>query len=116
MSENKEGEFKRQLAQLLASKRETPNGVTLQASIDISLALVDKALQDFPFHVYFDNVVGGENHYSFHLKNKPESYPSNTDEITREVAEWLERWFFGVKKKTGLYLVNRDKTKTEKKL
>jgi len=76
--------------------------------------ILDKVAESCPFNIYFDNAIGGENHYSFHLKNKPGSYPSDTDEITREIAEWIERWFFGIKEKKGLYLVNRSETKTGK--
>jgi hypothetical protein len=61
-----EGEFKKNFAEMLALRRETETGVTLQDAIDISLELVQKALQDFPFNIYFDNAIGGKNHYSAH--------------------------------------------------
>jgi hypothetical protein len=74
--------------------------------------LIDDATADFPFNIYFDNAVGGENHYSFCKKGG--SQIEDISEVTRGVAEWLERNFYGVKEKKGLYLVNRDDSKTSK--
>ncbi len=73
---------------------------------------VDEAIADFPFKIYFDNQIGGENDYTFfsikELAKNPEADPATEDEIRRGVAEWLEKWFYGVKPKDGLYLVTRE--------
>ena len=109
MSEN-EGEFKKQLVDLLASRRDAPEFITVHDSMDISLAVVDKALQDFPFTIFFNSSMGGENSYSFYLKNKPERVEErNAAVIMRGVAEWLERWFIGKSDSAELHLVNPDK-------
>lgn len=71
--------------------------------------LLDEAKADFPFRIYFDNHLDDQNHYSFFSKaeiaKNPETYPASEDEVLRGVAEWLERQFFGVKPKNGLYCV-----------
>ena len=80
------------------------------------LELFDEAKDDFPFLIFFN----GENSYSFDSKKTIAEKGDDTDieedfdEIKREVAEWLEKWFFGTKEKKGLYLVNPDDSKTEK--
>ena len=112
MTKNSEGKLKKQLHDLFHNS--AVDDSRIHGRLD---EILDETTKDLPFNIYFDNDLDGENHYSFHLKSKKsENFPSDVDEVTREVAEWLERWFFGVKKKTGLYLVNRDKTKTEKRL
>ena len=75
-----------------------------------AIAILDEAAKEFSFNVYFDNHVDGENNYSFCKPGGNEI--TDVTEITRGVAEWLERWFFGRKEKKGLYLVNRDNSKT----
>jgi hypothetical protein len=74
--------------------------------------LMEDVKADFPFKIYFDNKVDGENHYSF---TKPGgSEITDIDEITIGVTEWLEKWFFGTKEKTGHSLINRRENKKEK--
>ena len=69
--------------------------------------VVNQLKVDFPFNVYFDNAIGGENHYSFCKPGGEEI--TDIEEITRGVAEWLEKWFYGTKEKNGLYWVNKEK-------
>jgi hypothetical protein len=104
-----EGEFKKQLIQLLASKRDATEDITVHDSMNISLVVVNNALRDFPFMIFFNESINGQNNYSFYLKTKPESVePEKIDVITQEIAKWLELWFFGKTDKEGFYLINPD--------
>src|SRR5450759_4702329 len=70
---------------------------------DQAVAILDEAAEEFPFNVYFDNAIDGDPCYSFCKKGG--SQITDINEVTRGVAEWLERNFYGVKEKKGLYRV-----------
>jgi len=114
----KQGLIQKELDKVFAQNNVTAHEMGMTNALLLSsqqlkiYQLMEDVKADFPFKIYFDNKVDGENHYSF---TKPGGNQiTDVDEINRGVAEWLEKWFFGTKEKTGLYVVNRPKTKAEK--
>jgi hypothetical protein len=110
MSEKQEGKLKHDI---LASKYQDstipvlPNEPIAEVvNTNKIIRVIDEMKADLPFNVYFDNQIGGENHYSF-CKPGGEQI-EDIDEITRDIAEWLEKWIYGLHPKNGLYLVNKE--------
>ena len=118
MSKKQEGLFQTVLDKIFEENKVTANEIGMDKALILAdqqlkiFQLIEDAKADFPFNIYFDNNVGGENHYSFNIPNGEQL--EDIDEINRGVAEWLEKWFFGIKEKGGLYWVNRPKNKAEK--
>ena len=111
MSKKQEGLFQTVLDKILEENKVTANEIGTDKALILAdqqlkiFHLIEDAKADFPFNIYFDNNVGGENHYSFAVPGGKQL--TDVDEINRGVAEWLEKWFFGIKEKKGLYLINQ---------
>jgi hypothetical protein len=115
MSKKQEGLFQTVLDKIFEENKVTANEIGIDKALILAdqqlkiFQLIEDAKADFPFNVYFDNHVGVENHYSFAIPGGKQL--TDVDEINRGIAEWLEKWFFGIKDKKGLYLINRKDTK-----
>jgi hypothetical protein len=120
MSKKQEGLFQEALNKIFEENKVTANEIGMDKALILAdqqikiFQLIEDAKADFPFIIYFDNSIGGENHYSFNIPGGEQL--EDIDEITRGVADWLEKWFFGIKEeKKGLYQINRRIPKQQKK-
>ena len=73
MSKKQEGLFQRGLDKIFEENKVTANEIGMDKALILAdqqlkiFQLIEDAKADFPFNIYFDNSIGGENHYSFNI-------------------------------------------------